>query len=388
METLRQIGAVCVWNVRSITGRARSALVLLTGFFAVVLVFVAVLSIREGLEQSLGNRNLDDVAIVYGQSFGSLPNDAVKLMSAAPGIARSPQGPRIAGTLFGQIALPKWGRGLYTNVAIRGVDAGYARTIPEFHIVKGRMFRPGQDEIVVGAGAAKLFDVMHYGKTLQWFGRTWKIVGIYETGNALRDAESIADLNQVRSLRKTGRGISSIYVRLTSPQALAQFKQVVEGDPRLHAVVERLSSYEHGFTSSLQMVIAAADAVITALMAAGAVFGALNVMYANVAARKSEMATLRALGFGRMAVLVAVLSEALVLSLIGGGLGVLAAYILFNGYEAATSVGGELTQFRFAVTPAAVGLALLLTLAMGLLGGLLPAIRAARMPLARALRDA
>jgi len=135
-------------------------------------------------------------------------------------------------------------------------------------------------------------------------------------------------------------------------------------------------------------LLSTADGAITVLMAVGAVFGALNIMYANVAQRRGEIATLRALGFGRAAILAAVLSEALALSLLGGGLGVLAAYLLFNGYEASTSLGGSLTEFQFTVTPQAIAIGLLLTLGMGFVGGFFPAVRAARLPLARALRDA
>jgi putative ABC transport system permease protein len=214
------------------------------------------------------------------------------------------------------------------------------------------------------------------------------VVGIFQTGSARYDSSAMADLRQIQALSASSTRISSIFVKLTSPAAFPSFKAALIRDPRFRGATQTLKDYEGEIGHDLTVLLSTADGVITVLMAIGAVFGALNVMYANVSNRRAEIATLRALGFARGAVLLAVLSEALALALLGGGLGVAAAYFLFNGYEASTSLGGTLTEFRFTVTLAAIGIGLLLTLSMGLLGGLFPAIRAARLPLARALRDA
>ncbi|MGC8534068.1 MAG: ABC transporter permease [Rhizomicrobium sp.] len=384
---LKQTFSLMAWNFRSLRTRREAALIAVAGFFAVIFVFVAVLSIAEGLRQSVGS-DLNGMAVVYSQSIGStLPLDSVKLVGNASGVAQGPRGPLVVGTDYASMELPKWGGGLYAEAGLRGVGPDYTQVIPHFHIVRGRMFRPGVDEIMAGVGAADEFPALSLGKTLHWHNRDWKIVGIYSTGNALRDSESITDVHEIQSLKGQGNNYSLIYARLASPADFAAFKTALTSDPRLAVSVERLSDFEREFASTLDLVIETADAVITALMAVGAIFGALNIMYANVAARLGEMATLRALGFARLPILASVLMEALVLALVGGGLGVVAAWLAFDGYTATTAVGGSLTQFHFAVTPFAVAAALGLTLVMGFAGGLLPALRAARLPIAKSLRE-
>jgi putative ABC transport system permease protein len=250
------------------------------------------------------------------------------------------------------------------------------------------MFHTGLNELIVGVNDIKLFDELGLGKTVHWRARNWKVVGVFATGSARYDSSALTDLHQIQGLNGSGTRISSIFVKLTSPAAFPPFKTALLHDPRFRGTTQTLKDYEADIGRTLALMLSTADGVITLLMAIGAVFGALNVMYANVAKRGGEIATLRALGFARGAVLLAVLSEAVALALLGGGLGVAAAYLLFDGYEASTSLGGTLTEFRFNVTLAAIGIGLLLTLSMGLLGGLFPAIRAARLPLAKALRDA
>lgn len=388
MEPLRQCAAVCVWNFRTIATRGRSALIVVLSFFGVVLVFVAVLGVRDGIVGQMTAEGADSVAIVYGTITGALTTDMLPVVEEASGVQQSARGSLVSATLFASMELPKWAPGLFASAQLRGVDEKFASLIPHFRIVGGRMFRTGLNEIIVGANDLKLFPEFDLGRTVHWRARDWKVVGIFETGSARYDSSAMADLHQIQALNASGTSISSIFVKLTSPQAFPAFKAALQRDPRFRGSAETMKDFEAEIGNQLSLLISTADGVITLLMGIGAVFGALNVMYANVANRRAEIATLRALGFGRGAILVAVLSEALGLALLGGGLGVAAAYLLFNGYEASTSLGGTLTEFHFNVTLAAIGTGLLLTLSMGFIGGLFPAIRAARLPLARALRDA
>jgi putative ABC transport system permease protein len=388
VDQLRQIIAICSWNFRTMGSRLQSSLIVILGFFGVVLVFVTVLAMRDGISGQMSTKDDDGVGLIYGGLSGSITSDMIPVVAVAPGVVQSARGPLVSGTLFSFMELPQWAPGLLAEAAVRGVDPKFTSVMPNFRILRGRMFRTGLNELIVGANDEKLFSELELGKTVHWRTRDWKVVGIFSTGSARYDSSALADIHQIQAINESGTRISSIFTKLTSPGAFPQFKRALERDPRFRGAVERLSDFENEIGNQLSLLLSTADGVITLLMAIGAVFGALNIMYANVAQRRGEIATLRALGFGRAAILAAVLSEALVLSLLGGGLGVLAAYLLFNGYEASTSLGGSLTEFKFTVTPEAIAIGLLLTLGMGFVGGFFPAVRAARLPLARALRDA
>jgi putative ABC transport system permease protein len=388
MESIRQGAAVCSWNFRTIATRARSSLIVLLSFFGVVLVFVAVLGVRDGIVGQMTTDGADSVAIVYGTITGALTTEMLPVVEQAPGVQQSARGPLVSATLFAAMELPKWAPGLFASAQLRGVDAKFASVVPHFRMLRGRMFRTGLNEIIVGVNDLKLFPEFALGRTVHWRARDWKVVGIFATCSARYDSSAMADLHQIQALNASGTRISSIFVKLTSPAAFPALKAALEHDPRFRGSTETMKDYEAEIGHTLSTLLSTADGVITLLMAVGAVFGAINVMYANVANRRAEIATLRALGFGRGAILFAVLSEALALALVGGGLGVATAYLLFDGYGASTSLGGTLTEFHFTVTLAAISIGLLLALSMGFVGGLFPAIRAARLPLARALRDA
>ena len=388
MNSLRQIMAICSWNFRTIGSRLQSSLIVVLGFFGVLLVFVTVLAMRDGIAGQMSTKDDAGVGLVYGGMQGAITSDMIPVIGEAPGVAQSARGPLVSGTLASSLELPQWAPGLLAESMVRGVDPKFASVMPNFRILRGRMFHTGLNELIVGVNDEKLFHELELGKVVHWRARDWTVVGIFSTGSARYDSSAFADLHQIQGINASGTRISSIFTKLTSPEAFPQFKRFLERDPRFRGVVERLSDFENEIGNALATLLSTADGVITLLMAIGAVFGALNIMYANVAQRRGEIATLRALGFGRPAILAAVLSEALALSLLGGGLGVLATYLLFNGFEASTSLGGSLTEFKFTVTPEAIAIGLALTLGMGFVGGFFPAVRAARLPLARALRDA
>jgi putative ABC transport system permease protein len=271
---------------------------------------------------------------------------------------------------------------------ILAIGANKVGVLPNFRVVEGRMMRPGFNEMMMGEGARRIYPEYLAGRTILWQRRNWKIVGVYSTGSVTRDSQFLVDLHQFQDATKSGAKFSGIDVRLVSPAAFAGFKTYMEGLPNLGAVVKTMAEEDEDVGEQFRVILALADGVITILMATGAIFATLNVMYGNVASRSGELAVLRALGFSRIPVLAAVLSEAVLLALAGGVAGAILAVLAFNGLEAKTLMGGWLVSFRLAVTPSAIIMALILTLGMGFIGGLFPAIRAARLPMARALRDA
>jgi putative ABC transport system permease protein len=268
------------------------------------------------------------------------------------------------------------------------IDANKVTVLPNFHVVEGRMMRPGFNEMMMGEGATRIYPEYLSGRMILWQLRKWRVVGVYSTGSVTRDSQFLVDLHQFQDATKAGNKFSEIYARLVSPAAFAGFKKYVEGLPALGATVKTMAEEDEEVGKQFRLILALADGVITSLMAIGAIFAALNVMYANVASRRGELAVLRTLGFSRFPVLAAILSEAVLLALAGGMAGVILAVFAFSGLEAKALMGGWLVSFRLAVTPTAISMALILTLGMGFIGGLFPAIRAARLPLAKALRDA
>ncbi len=382
---MRQIGALCLWNIRTIAARWRGALVVVTGFFGVIIVFASVLSIRDGLERSLSAPGSNAVAVAFAR-IGSLGPDAIAAIETTPDVARTDGAADIAPSLVTSVVISDWKPGLFATAVLRGVEPRFFAMLPEFRVTQGRMFRPGLDEAIVGEGAARLYPDFAVGHVLHWNHHDWKIVGAFTTSD-YSNSEILTDLHQLQAANNAGDIYTDVFAQLTSAAAFPAFKRALEHRAGLALTVETLPERDREFGATLNRLLLLADAVITVLMAIGAIFGTLNVMYANVASRKAELATLRALGFSRLSILLAVLTESVLLALMGGGLGTIAAYLAFNGYEASTEAG-SLIAFKFIVTFRAVLIALILAATMGLLGGLLPSIRAARLPLARALRDA
>ena len=382
IEGLRRALALCRWNVSGVGKRLRGTIVITTGFFAVVMVFVAVLAVRDGITRSAMRPGGDGIGVVAGNR-GSLDAAAVNLIAQAPGVAKDAHGPIITGITTGAMILQDWQPdrlGLALVMSINGARAGI---LPGFHIVEGRMFRPGHNEMVIGEGAKRLFQPYSTGSTVEWMHCPWKIVGVYSTGSSVQDSQFLADLHQTQA---TAMSHDSVYVKLSRPAAFDSFKIFLTHKSGLDITVDRLSDADRRYGEDLKGILELIDGVITALMAAGAVFASLNVTYASVARRSSELALLRALGFSRLSVLSTVLSEVMLLALIGGAAGVLAAILVFNGLETGSLIGGHPVVFRFAVTPSAMAIGLLLTLGMGFVGGLFPAVGAARRSVAAGLR--
>ncbi len=392
MSALRQIREITWMNLQSIPQRWAASVVVVAGIAGVVGVLVAMLSMAAGLERTLASTGRDDRAIVLRAGANAelssfLARDAAILIRQDPAVARGADGQPLASAEIIVITeVPRVGQRSGANVSLRGVQpAGFA-VRPELRIVEGRRFRPGLRELIVGRGAQRQFDGLEVGRQLEFRGSTWTLVGVFETGGDSHESELWADAEAVQSSFNRG-GFSSVLLQLRRVEAFDALKARLTGEPQLTVDVERERDYFSAQSETLTFLIGRLTRIIAAIMAFGALFGALNTMYSAVAARTAEIGTLRALGFGAAPVIASVMAEALALAAAGGLLGAGIAYLLFNGYSVST-LGSGFTQvaFNFAVTPALVLQGFGWALGIGFLGGLLPALRAARLPVTEALR--
>ena len=391
MRALRQVGAITLMNLKSLPQRVGASLVIVIGLAGVVGVLVAMLSMSAGLEATLSaTGRADRVVVLRGganaELSSSLDRASATLVRQDPAVARDADGlPLASGELIVIAEVPRRGGSSGANVSVRGVEPMGFTLRPELEILEGRRFRPGLRELMVGQGAAGQFAGLEVGQTLRFRGSTWTIVGVFATGDA-HDSELWADAETAQSA--FGRAsYSSLLVQLTSVDAFDGMKARLTDDPQLSVDVLREPEYFGAQSAGLSSQIGLVTGFVTAIMAVGALFGALNTMYAAVSARTREIGTLRALGFGWLPVVASVMAEAMALSGLGGLLGAGVAWALFNGYSVST-LGAGFTQvaFNFAVGPGLVAQGLLGALAIGFVGGLLPALRAARIPVTEALR--
>ncbi len=394
LNWVSQIFVVTVLNLRTMRQRVTSSLVAVVGIAGVVAVFVAVLSMAEGFRKTMESTGSPDTAIVMRSGADSemvsiLSREDARIVADAPGVRRGAAGPVSSAELFVIVDLPKRTTNTTANVPLRGVGAAAFAVRRSIAITAGRMFETGRNEIIAGRAAAAQFNGVELGRTLK-FGQTlWTVVGIFDTGGTVADSELWADASVLAPAYQRGTTYQTIYTKLESPEAFARFKDALTTDPRLNLKIVRETDYFREQSQAISTLITTLGSLIAVLMGIGAVFGAVNTMYSAVAARTREIATLRALGFGAVPVIASVLAESLVLALLGGAAGGTVAYLAFNGFETATINWQTFSQvgFAFAVTPALIVSGVVYALVMGLLGGLPPAIRAARLPIVSALRE-
>ena len=389
-----QILTMVVLTLRTVPQRAGSSLVAVTGVAGVVVVFVAVLSIAEGFRAALAGAGSPDTAIVMRGGSDTelssvLPLESTRVIRDAPGVRRSAEGAVASAELFVVVDVPKRSTGTPANVPLRGVEPAAFGVRDEVRIVEGRTFRPGTNEIIVGRSAAAQFSGIDLGSTQRWGESTWEVVGIFEAGGTIAESEIWCDARILQPAYRRGDSFQSVYARLESADAFDAFKDALTTDPRLDVMVEREEDYYVGQTEAVTAIITGIAGVIAFLMGIGAVFGAINTMYTAVASRTREIATLRALGFSSGPVVISVMAESVALAVVGGLLGGLLAYAGFNGYQTATLNWQTFSQvaFAFRVTPALLTQGIAWAVLMGFLGGLFPALRAARLPVATALRE-
>jgi putative ABC transport system permease protein len=393
LNWISQVSTVTMLNLRTLGQRRGSALATVFGVAGVVAVFVAVLSIAEGFRATLSSSGSPDTAMVLrsgsdSEMVSGITRDSARIIADAPGVLRTAAGPAASAELYVIIDLPKRSTGTPANVPLRGVQPAAFLVRKSLRMISGRQFRPGSGEVIVGRGAAAEFAGLDLGATLRSGQNPWKVVGIFSTGGQISDSEIWCDAEVLMpAYRRTA--FQSIHAQLVSGDGFDRFKDALTTDPRLDVNVDRESHYYAEQSRALSGIITKLGLLIAGLMAVGAVFGALLTMYSAVATRTREIATLRALGFGAGPVVVSVLVESLFLSLAGGVVGAALAYFVFNGYQAATLNWQTFSQvaFNFQVTPRLLVWAIFATLVMGFVGGIFPAGRAARLPVASALRE-
>ena len=394
MNAISQTLAVIGVAIRSLPQRFGSSLVAVIGIAGVVVVFTAVLSIAEGFRAAMrGSGDPQTVIVMRAGSdtemTSAFSGEEARLVTEAPGIERGAGGVHASPELFAIIAVPLARSGTDANVPLRGISPMALKVRPHVQITEGRMLRAGTSEIVVGRAASQQFSGLSVGSTVRTGKTTWHIVGIFDARGSVAESELWADAAVLQSAYARGNSYQSVYLRLERPDSLQVLKDALTTDRRLNVTVVREPDYYAQQSQVLQAVIRTIGIAIAGLMGLGAIFGAVNTMYSAVASRTREIATLRALGFGSGPVVVSVLVEALLLSLVGGAIGGLAAWAGFDGYQTATMNWQSFSQvaFAFAVTPDLLLRGLTYAAAMGLLGGLLPALRAARLPIVSALRQ-
>ncbi|HEY8022715.1 MAG TPA: FtsX-like permease family protein [Thermoanaerobaculia bacterium] len=391
---LSQVFAITGLNLRTVKERKGASAAAAFGVAGVVTVFVAVLSIAAGFQKTMTASGSPDTAIVLrsgssSEMMSGLRHDDTRVVADAPGVRRSAAGPDASAELYVVVDVPKRSTGTPANVPLRGVQPAAFAVRNDIQIISGRRFEPGKNEVIVGKAAAGQFAGLDVGSTRRWGENVWTVVGEFTAGGSVSESELWCDAGVLQPAYRRGDTFQSVYAKLESPAAFTRFKSSLTSDPRLNVSVERESDYFATQSQSLTGIIKGLGGLIAGLMAIGAVFGALNTMYTAVASRTREIATLRALGFSAGPVVLSVLAESLLLALAGGLVGAVVAYVVFNGYQTSTLNWQSFSQvsFAFAVTPRLLVQGIVWALLMGLVGGLFPAIRAARLPVATALRE-
>ncbi len=394
LNELSQIASVTKLSLLTLFERKGSSAAAAFGIAGVVAVLVGVLSIAQGFHATVTASGSPDTAIVMRsgsdtEMMSILLGPDTRIIADAPGIVQDAEGPLASAELFVVINLPKRSTGTDANVPLRGVQPAAFRVRDGFQMLEGRRFEMGRNEIIVGRGAAGEFTGLDLGAKLQVGRNEWTVVGIFADRGGLSESEIWTDASVLRPAYQRGNSYQSVFVKLTSPEAFAGFKEKLTTDPRLNVKVIRQTEYYAEQSTMVYNLVTGLGTLIAGLMGIGAVFGALNTMYTAVSARTREIATLRALGFGSGPVVISVLLESLMLALLGGTAGAAAAYFAFDGFQAATINWKSFSQvaFAFAVTPQLLARGIVYAILIGLVGGLFPAIRAARLPVARALRE-
>jgi putative ABC transport system permease protein len=379
-------------GIASLPQRWGASSVIVVGIAGVVGVLVAMLAMGEGFQATLNSTGDDSSAIVLrggsqAETNSVITRDQVPLLSTLPGVAKDAQGRALISPELSQVVnVASRADGTDVNAQFRGVGEMAWAVHDKMKIIEGRRFNTGLREIVVGKGAQAQFQGLEIGRTLTLGNQAWTVVGVFASGDAHEselwtDAETLAATYQRSAWQ-------SISVRTEGKAGFEQFKAAVAGDPRLKLDVETTRAYYAKQGGGLSTLISVLGTVIGAIMAIGAVFGALNTMYAAVATRAREIATMRAIGFRGLPVVTAVMLETMLLALLGGLLGGAVAWAIFNGYSVST-IGSNFSQvvFQFKVSPELLWSGLKWALGIGLVGGLFPALRAARLPITTALRD-
>jgi putative ABC transport system permease protein len=393
-NSFAQIGAITAMNLRNMSQRAASSIVALIGIAGVVTVLIGMLSIAEGFRAVLEISGSPQVAIVLRSGatdeMGSgLAQDQIRVISDSKNVLRDEQGPLVSPELYVVVDVPLITTGTAANVPLRGVGPQAAKLRGGFRIIEGTNFTPGKFEIIVGKGASMQFAGLKVGSQVRWGTTNWTVTGIFEDRGSVAESEIWTDASVLQNAYNRGNSYQSMRVKLTSPGAMQAFKDELTADPRLNVRVFSEKQYYEEQSRILVTLVKTVGTSIAVLMGLGAIFAALNTMYSAVSARMREIATLRALGFGAAPVVTSVLAEAMLIGLVGGVVGAIVSYFAFNGLRTSTMNFATFSQltFAFTVTPTLLIQGLIWALILGFIGGLLPSLRAARLPITTGLRE-
>lgn len=395
MNLFKQLFAVSSISLRSLPQRKLSSLVIVIGTAGVVAVLLSVLALSTGLAGALTATGSADRAIVlHAQSANevgsNLAHNSIPTILDAPGIAKDANHKSIASAeALSSVNLPRVDNGKLSSLTLRGVSTEALLVLrPEMHIVQGRMFHAGLRELIAGSSAQDRYANLSVGSHVKFGDNVWTIVGSFDSGGGAHDSEVMGDIDTVLAAYQRGT-YNSVIVRLDGKGALEKLRAALLHDPTLSVQVNLESAYYERQSETFARFLAIIARVICTIMAIGAVFAALNTMYSAVSSRAVEIATLRAIGYGAAGVVTSVIIEALVLSVLGSLVGAALAWAVFDGNTVSTIAGGGgLAQivFHLRIGSALITLGIIWACVVGLIGGLLPAIRAARIPVALALR--
>jgi putative ABC transport system permease protein len=394
LNGLMQIVAVTALNLRTMPQRLASSGVAVVGIAGVVVVLVSVLSIAAGFTAAMRGSGSPARALVMRSGADSemtsgLEGPEADIIKQAPGIRLNDRAALASAELYVVIDLPKKATNSPANVPMRGIEPQALQVRDDVSLVEGRLLEFGTNEVIVGRGASGQFAGLSVGSQIVSGQNAWIVVGVFEADGGVAETEIWCDARVLQGAYRRGNSFQTVLARLDSSESFDTFRDWLTTNPQLNVQVRRETEYYAQQSQALTSLIRGIGFGIAALMGIGAVFGAILTMYTAVSTRSREIATLRALGFNAVSVVVSVLAESLALGAIGGVLGGLAAYLAFNGYQTSTMNFQTFSQvaFAFRVTPELLILGLTYALVMGLIGGLLPAVRAARLPIPTALRE-
>ena len=393
-STLSQVAAVTSMNMRSLPQRKWTSFATVVAVGLVTGVLLAFLAMANGFRSTVQGTGAPDVAVILRAGSGNELNSNVtreqaQLIEEAPGIARGADGkPLVSAELYVVVDGYKKTTHTKANLPLRGLGARAAQVRRGVAITHGRMFRPGTNELVVGRAVSKQFEGFELGRKIKLGTQVWNVVGEFEAGGSVFESEIWADVAVLEGLYQRGSTVQTVRVRLKDPASLIQLKNYSAADPRLKLDVRAENEYYAEQSKQLGDLILYLGWPLAIAMSFGAIAGALNTMFASVDARTKEIATLRAIGFRGTPAFIATMIESLILAAIGGVIGSLATYLLFNGLSAAT-LGGSFTQVVFSLkfSWSLILQGLILALIIGFVGGVFPAWRAARVPLLAAFKE-
>ncbi len=395
MRWIAQTLAVMALNIRTIPNRMGPSAVSVIGIAGVVVVFVSVLSIGAGFAAAMRSSGSGERALIMrtgadSERTSGLGGPETDIIKQAPGIQRDGQQLLASAELYLILDLPrKNDPDSSSNVPLRGIEPAAMRLRSEVSLIQGRMLEFGTNEIIVGRGAHVEFANLEVGDTVRSGKNVFQVVGVFEADGGVAESEVWGDARTLQGAYQRGNSYQIVLAKLENSGSYDGFKNWLTSNPQLDVQIKKENEYYEGQSRAMTTLIGTIGYGIAALMGIGAIFGAVLTMYTAVESRTREIATLRALGFNTLSVVISVLGESLALGALGGIIGGGAAYFAFNGYQAATMNWQTFSQvaFAFKVTPELLMTGLVYSLAMGLIGGLLPAIRAARMPISSALRE-